>query len=122
MRELQGEYILTERFYRRSLHLADLSDFGSLPVYFLNIIGPITPFLRDRLSLSYSISSLHYTAFAVGILMVGLGGQFVIERLGRWRAIWVGAIGMSLKCHPVNPGRTPVITVGASFLMGLVGL
>ena len=38
--------------------------------YFLNILGPITPFLKDELKLSYTVSSLHFTAFAVGILLV----------------------------------------------------
>jgi fucose permease len=111
---------LAERFYRnRFTWLTYL--ILALYSYFLNIIGPITPFLKDELKLSYTISSLHYSAFAVGILMVGLGGQFVIERLGRWRAIWVGAIGMSLSAILLIAGRSPVITVGASFLMGLVG-
>lgn len=39
--------------------------------YFLNVLGPITPFLKEELGLSYTLSSLHFTAFAVGILFVG---------------------------------------------------
>ncbi len=89
--------------------------------YFLNIIGPITPFLKDELKLSYTISSLHYTAFAAGILMVGLVGHYVIERIGRWRSIWIGALGLSLGAFLLMVGKTPIITIGASFLMGLVG-
>lgn len=89
--------------------------------YFLNVLGPITPFLKDELALSYTISSLHFTAFAVGILLIGLGGHLVIQRLGRWRSLWVGAIGMSLSAVLLAIGQTPVITIGASFLMGLIG-
>jgi len=59
--------------------------------YFLNILGPITPFLKTELTLSYTVSSLHFTAFAVGILLVGLGGHILIERVGRWQALWIGA-------------------------------
>jgi fucose permease len=89
--------------------------------YFLNVLGPITPFLKDELHLSYTVSSLHFTAFAVGILSVGLGGHVPIRRLGRWRALWIGAAGMSVGALLLVAGRTPVITIGAAFLMGAIG-
>jgi MFS family permease len=89
--------------------------------YCLNVLGPITPFLKDELGLSYTVSSLHFTAFAVGILLVGLGGHVPIRRLGRWRSLWIGAAGMSLGALLLAAGRTPVITIGAAFLMGAIG-
>src|SRR5512136_2214247 len=89
--------------------------------YYLNILGPITPFLKDELKLSYTVSSLHFTAFAVGILLVGLGGHLVIERLGRRNSLWVGGFGLGLSALLLIAGQTPVFTVGASFIMGLVG-
>jgi fucose permease len=89
--------------------------------YFLNVLGPITPFLKDELQLSYTISSLHFTAFAVGILLVGLGGHLVIGRLGRWRSLWLGALGMSAGVILLVLGRQVLLTIAASFLMGLVG-
>ena len=89
--------------------------------YFLNSLGPITPFLKDDLKLSYTVSSLHFTAFAVGILCIGLGGHVVIRRLGRWNSLWIGAGGISLGALLLLAGRTPLITISASFLMGLVG-
>jgi fucose permease len=89
--------------------------------YFLNVLGPITPFLKDELKLSYTISSLHFTAFAAGILLVGLGGHLLIERLGQWRSLWAGALGMSASVLLLLLGRHPAVTVGGSFLMGLVG-
>lgn len=89
--------------------------------YYLNILGPITPFLKDELRLSYTISSLHFTAFAVGMLLVGLGGHTVIQRIGRGRALWIGAIGISAGALLLSSGKNPVITIGAAFLMGLIG-
>lgn len=89
--------------------------------YFLNVLGPITPFLKDELRLSYTVSSLHFTAFAAGILVIGLGGHWLIRRLGRWRSLWIGAAGMSGSAWLLLIGRTPVITIGAAFLMGVVG-
>ncbi|RPI89459.1 MAG: hypothetical protein EHM40_20695, partial [Chloroflexi bacterium] len=89
--------------------------------YFLNVLGPITPFLKDELRLSYTVSSFHFTAFAVGILLIGFSGHLPIRWLGRWRSRWVGMIGISLSAFLLLIGKSPVITIGASFLMGLIG-
>lgn len=89
--------------------------------YFINSFGPIAPFLKDELHLSYTISSLHFSGFAVGILLVGLFGQHLILRVGRWRSLWIGAFGISLSTVLLLAGRTPLVTIGASFLMGLIG-
>lgn len=95
--------------------------FLSFYAYFLNILGPITPFLKDELNLSYTLSSLHFTAFAAGILLVGLFGHHLIRRTGRWRSLWIGAGGMSLSVLVLLAGKSAVMTIGAAFLMGLVG-
>ena len=89
--------------------------------YFINVFGPITPFLKAELRLSYTVSSLHFSAFALGIIGAGLTGHRLIQRLGRWNALWVGAFGISLGALLLIAGRDPVVTIGASFLMGLVG-
>jgi len=89
--------------------------------YFLNVLGPITPFLKDELQLTYTVSSFHFTAFAIGILLVGLGGHLVIQQIGRQRSLWLGLFGMSLSALLLLAGRSPLITISASFLMGLIG-
>jgi fucose permease len=89
--------------------------------YFLNVLGPITPFLKDELKLSYTVSSFHFTAFAIGILVVGLFGHLLIRRIGEQRSLWLGLFGMGLSALLLLVGRTPIITIGASFLMGWVG-
>lgn len=89
--------------------------------YFLNALGPITPFLKEELQLTYTVSSLHFTAFAVGILLIGLGGHWFIQRIGRVRSLWIGMLGISLGTLLLLIGRNPIITIGASFLMGLIG-
>ncbi len=89
--------------------------------YFLNILGPITPFLKEELQLSYTVSSLHFTAFAVGILLIGLSGHILIRRWGRWQALWIGAFGMSVSAVILLVGQSAPITIGAAFGMGLIG-
>src|SRR6185503_2861458 len=73
------------------------------------------------LGLTYTVSSLHFTAFAIGILLIGLGGHLVIQRLGRQRSLWLGLFGISLSAWFLLMGKSPIITIGASFLMGLIG-
>ncbi len=89
--------------------------------YCLNSLGPMTPFLKSELNISYAVSSLHFTAFAIGIIGAGLGGHVVIERFGRDRTLWLGAFGLSAGALLLLIGRDPVVTIGAAFLMGLVG-
>src|SRR5215510_3444554 len=111
---------MTRSFHRdRSTWLAYLSL--AVYGYFLNILGPITPFLKDELRLSYTVSSFHFTAFAIGILLIGLGGHLVIQRIGPGHSLWLGLFGMSLSALLLLAGRNPAITIGASFLMGLIG-
>lgn len=89
--------------------------------YFLNILGPITPFLKSELDLSYTVSSLHFTAFAIGMLLVGFFGHNIIQRIGRRRALWLGAFGMSVSALILITGQTAVLTIAASLCMGLIG-
>jgi fucose permease len=89
--------------------------------YCLNIFGPITPFLKNELDLSYTVSSFHFSAFALGMIAAGLIGHAVIQRIGRWWAAWVAVFGMSLSAGLLISGQTPVLTISASFLMGLIG-
>jgi fucose permease len=115
-----GILIMPRKFHRdRFTWLAylALAFYG----YYLNVLGPITPFLKEELGLNYTISSFHFTAFAVGILLIGAGGHVLIERIGRLRSLWIGILGVSLGALLLLIGRTPLITIGASFLMGLVG-
>jgi MFS family permease len=89
--------------------------------FLLNSLGPITPFLKREMGLSYTVSSLHFTAFAAGILLVGVFGHRLIRRAGRRRSLWIGAAGMSAGTLVLVAGRNPAVTLPAALLMGLVG-
>ncbi len=89
--------------------------------YCLNIFGPITPFLKNELNLTYTVSSFHFSAFALGMIASGLIGHAVIQRIGRWWAAWVAVFGISLSAGLLISGQTPLLTISASFLMGLIG-
>jgi fucose permease len=89
--------------------------------YMLNILGPLTPFLRTEFGLAYTLASLHFSAFAAGMLLAGGTADRVVTRLGRRRTLWTGAFGMAVAALVLIAGRQPAITIAACFLMGSIG-
>jgi len=89
--------------------------------YFLNSMGPITPLLKSELGLSYTVAGLHFSAFALGILVLGFGGSSSVSRFGAAKSLWIGAFGLALGSVPLILCRTPAATIPASFVMGLFG-
>jgi MFS family permease len=94
-----------------------LSFFG----YMLNILGPVTPFLMDEFKLTYTLSSLHFTSFATGLILVGLGGHIFVMHNGRRKTLWMSAFSMSLGIILFTAGKSPAVTILACFIMGVTG-
>src|SRR5215211_6363851 len=89
--------------------------------YLLSALGPLMPSLREELGLSYTIASLHFSAFAVGMILAGLVGDRGVRRYGRWTVFWSGATGLVAGAAALTIFHTPVLTVGSVLLMGGVG-
>lgn len=89
--------------------------------YLETVLGPLMPFLRAEQGLSYTVASLHFSAFAMGGVLVGLIGERVEGRWGRTATLWGGAAGMAagallLTLAPAVPG-----TVAGALVMGFFG-
>jgi MFS family permease len=97
--------------------------FGMLAFYnyLLSGLGPLMPSLREELAVSYTIASLHFSAFAVGMILAGLVGDRFVRRYGRRTVFWVGAAGLVAGAAALTIFHTPVLTVGSVLLMGGVG-
>ncbi len=89
--------------------------------YLINGLGPVMPFLRAELQISYTLSSFHFSAFAAGMLMAGLGGDLIAQRFGRRSTFWGGALGMAGGVILLLIGSHPVLTIGGALLMGTIG-
>lgn len=89
--------------------------------YLLNGLGPLTPFLRAEMGLAYTVASLHFSAFAAGMLLAGLTTDRVIRRIGRRRTMWGGAAGMAASALLLMVFRHPALTIAAALLMGTLG-
>ena len=85
------------------------------------VLGPIMPFLRTELDLDYTTASLHFSAFALGAVLLGLFGDRLSGRWGRRASLWVGAFGMAAGAVFLVSIPSPWGTVPAAFAMGLLG-
>jgi MFS family permease len=89
--------------------------------YIETSIGPVMPFLREELGLSYAVASLHFSAFAIGAIISGLVGDRVVRRIGRTAALWVGIAGMIAGALLIAFSPVVAGTILGTFIMGLVG-
>lgn len=91
--------------------------------YLLNGLGPSMPSLRRELGLSYTVASLHFSAFAVGMIGAGLVGERVVARLGRPQAARLALAGMVCGLLLLVFGRHPAVTLlGVLTMSGLGSL
>ena len=89
--------------------------------YFMAILGPLMPFLRAELNLNYTLAGLHFSAFALGMVLAGVTGDRFARRWGRWPVFWGGGAGMAAGALCLVLGRQVAITVAGAFIMGWLG-
>src|SRR3712207_5695633 len=108
------------RFVRYPLTWATYALVGYF-AYLETVLGPLMPFLRAEHGFSYTVASLHFSAFALGAMPVGFFGDRVTGRWGRRAGLWGGGAGMAagallLAASPLTAG-----TVLGAFFMGTFG-
>ncbi len=92
-----------------------------LYAYSQAILGPSMPFLRAELNLNYTIAAMHLSAFAIGMMIAGLTGERVAAIIGRKRLFWGGGFSLAIGALLVSVGQSPIVTIGAAFIMGWLG-
>lgn len=97
--------------------------YGMLGVYnyLLSGLGPLMPALRQELDLSYTVTSLHFSAWAVGMILAGVVGDRLVRAWGRQKVFWIGAAGLALGAVALALAKQPLLTIGSVLLMGAVG-
>lgn len=89
--------------------------------YLQSNIGPMMPFLRDELDLSYTIGAMHFGAFALGMILAGATADRLARQIGRRRLFWGGGAGMLVGAAVFMLGRHPAVTIGSAFVMSITG-
>ena len=90
-------------------------------LYSVNLQGNVVPFLQAEFALSYRAVSLHSSAIAVGIILVGFLGDRVEARLGRRRTLWLGLRAWRSAAPLLCLSAVPSASISACFLMGALG-
>jgi len=90
-------------------------------LYLLNVQGNVIPFLQAEFSLSYRVVSLHSSAIAVGVILVGLFGERVTRAIGRRNALWLGGGGLGAGALLLTVSPAPWASIGSCFLIGVLG-
>lgn len=89
--------------------------------YLQAALGPLIPFLRDELHMNYTISGLHLSAFALGMMTAGLTADRVARRFGRYRVFWFGGAGMVIGALLLASGQSPQVTILSVLFMSITG-
>lgn len=89
--------------------------------YFQAALGPLMPFLRTELQLSYATGALHLSAFAVGMIGAGLSCARLAAQWGRRTILWSGAAGMAAGVLCLMFSRAAMMTISAALVMGYLG-
>ena len=84
-------------------------------------LGPLMPFLRAELALNYTGGGLHFSAFALGMILAGISGDSLTQRLGRPVVFWGGATGMAIGALGLVLAGQVALTIAAAFVMGFLG-
>ncbi len=90
-------------------------------IYLLNVQGNVVPFLQQEFALSYRAVSLHSSAIAVGIILVGLFGEWAMRRGGRRAILWISTVGLASGAVLLCISPAPWMSISSCFLMGISG-
>ncbi|MGH6926104.1 MAG: MFS transporter [Propylenella sp.] len=90
-------------------------------IYLLNVQGNVVPFLQEEFALSYRAVSLHSSAIAAGIILVGLLGERVTGRLGRRKTLWLAVGGLAVGTILLCLAPAPWASIASCFLIGIFG-
>ena len=79
------------------------------------------PYLREEHGLNYTMGSLHFSAWSIGIVSAGSFGNMVIKRLGASRAIWIFGTGLCLALASFLLAKFTPVTIFSVLLGGFCG-
>ena len=84
-------------------------------------LGPALLLLRDETGMTRTVSSLHSSAIATGVFLVGVVGAAITHRLGRGRTITLGSAGAALGICLIAFGGAPNVSIPGAFVLGFGG-
>ena len=89
--------------------------------FVLNGFGPVVLEIRDELGLSRTVTGLHSTAMAVGVLLSGVAGEALRRRGGWARVLWTGTGLLAAGVVGLGVFGTVALTLPSALLIGFGG-
>jgi len=84
-------------------------------------LGPLMPFLRTDLHLSYTEGAYHFSAWALGSLTSGIWGDRLMRKFGRHKTLWGGAIAGCLGIFLIATMNQVCLTAFGALVGGFGG-
>jgi len=84
-------------------------------------LGPLMPFLRADLHLSYTQGAYHFSAWALGSLCSGIWGDRLMRIFGRHKTLWGGAIGGCIGVLLIGTMSQVYLTIFGALTGGFAG-
>ncbi|GAB1432411.1 hypothetical protein MASR2M29_10360 [Spirochaetota bacterium] len=105
----------------RNAYLFSLYLVVALFSFTLTMIGPMAPRLQKEFAMTYSLAGLHQSAYAIGMVIMGVSGAAVIKRFGLFLSVWGGIAIMLLGLFFMVISVGPAFTLGSVLFMSLGG-
>ncbi|WP_161982523.1 MFS transporter [Dictyobacter alpinus] len=83
--------------------------------------GSIVPFLHAEMHLNYTIDSLHVSSLAMGIILSGLCGDRIAQRIGRQLMLWLCVTGIALGGILLMLAHHPLVSISGILCIGFFG-
>src|SRR5690242_7081090 len=115
-----GSHTAPQRFLRERLTWVSYWMLGYF-AFLEAVLGPLMLFIRRDLRLSYTLASLHFSACALGAVVMGILADHLTRRWGGRAACWGGGIGMAAGALLVALSPVAAGTILGAFVMGLLG-
>lgn len=106
---------------KRNAYVFSLYMFVALFSFTLTMIGPMVPMLQKEFSMTYSLAGFHQSAYALGMVIMGLSGSVLLKRFGLARSAWGGIAFMLLGLLALVLAKNYLHTLGATFFISLAG-
>jgi fucose permease len=118
--EFTGSTIVAEKFVRDRLQWLGYLLVG-IYCFLIAAFGPIMPMLAHERNYDYTLTSYHFSAYALGVLLAGLSGDKFMSRFGRNNVLWGGVAGMVAGTATIIAAQHAIFSILGAFSVGLSG-
>ncbi|GAB1431883.1 hypothetical protein MASR2M29_05080 [Spirochaetota bacterium] len=87
----------------------------------LSMIGPMAPRLQEEFGMSYALTGLHQSAYALGMVIMGIFGSAILNRMGTGLSAWLGLAVMLLGVLAMVLANGPLFTLLSVLITSLAG-